>query len=91
VKLAVAMKLFLLFFKGNKVILEAAENVRNYFDSPKGLGPTSVADFEGEDETEAREIQQRDVYEVVALVLTEFDKAEAAHHAGAQGQAGEAR
>ena len=78
-------------FKGNKVILEAAENVRNYFDSPKGLGPTSVADFEGEDETEAREILQRDVYEVVALVLTEFDKAEAAHHAGAQGQAGEAR
>jgi hypothetical protein len=54
------------------------------------VGPTSVAEFEGEDDPEAREILQRDVYEVVALVLTEFDKAEATQNAGAQGQAGEA-
>ena len=70
--------------KGSKVIVEAAENVRKYFDSPKGLGPISVADFEGEDDPEAREILQRDVYEVVALVLTEFDKAEAGPNAIAQ-------
>ena len=63
-------------FKNNKVIAEAAENVRKYFDSPKGLGPTSVADFEGEDDPEARDILQRDVYEVIALVLAEFDKSE---------------
>ena len=63
-------------FKGNKVIVEAAENVRKDFDSPKGLGPTSVADFEGEDDPGAREILQRDVYEVVVVVLAEFDKAE---------------
>lgn len=64
-------------FKGNKVIAEAAENVRKYFDSPKGLGPTSVADFEGEDEAEAREILQRDAYEVVAAVLAAFDEGDA--------------
>lgn len=63
-------------FRGNKVMIEATENVRNYFDSPKGLGPTSVADFEGETDSEAREILQRDVYEVVARVLAEFDKVE---------------
>jgi hypothetical protein len=63
-------------FKKNKVIVEATENVRKYFDSPRGLGPTSVADFEGEDDPDVREILQRDVYEVVALVLAEFEKAE---------------
>lgn len=78
-------------FKGNKVIVEAAENVRRYFDSPKGLGPTSVAEFEGEDDPETREILQRDVYEVVALVLAEFDKAEPTPSAVAQGQEGNAR
>jgi hypothetical protein len=60
-------------FKGNKVILEAAENVRKYFDSPRGLGPTSVADFMGEEDSQTREILQRDAYEVVALLLAEFD------------------
>jgi hypothetical protein len=40
------------------------------------LGPTSVAEFEAEDDPEAREILQRDVYEVVAVLLAQFDKAE---------------
>ncbi len=61
-------------FRNNKIILEAAENVRKYFDSPKGLGPTSLADFEGEDDSEAREILQRDAFEVIKIVLEEFDK-----------------
>lgn len=78
-------------FKSNKVIVEAAENVGKYFDSPKGLGPTSVAEFEGEDDPEAREILQRDVYEVIALVLAEFDKAASVPNAIAQSQAGDAR
>ena len=59
-------------FKGNRVIVEAAKNVRRYFDSPNGLGPVSVAEFQGEDDPDAREILKRDVYEVVALVLAEF-------------------
>lgn len=63
-------------FKNNRVIAEATGNVRKYFDSPKGLGPTLVAEFEEEDDSEAREILQRDVYEVVALVLAEVDKSE---------------
>ena len=63
-------------FRGNKVMIEATQNVRKYFDSPKGLGPTSVADFEGEVDSEAREILQRDAYEVVTQVLAEFEKVE---------------
>ena len=42
-------------FKENKVIVEAANNVRKYFDSPKGLGPTSVADFMGETGPDVRD------------------------------------
>jgi hypothetical protein len=64
-------------FRNNKVILEAANNVRKYFDSPKGLGPTSVADFEGENDTDAREILQRDTFEVMKTVLAEIDNAAA--------------
>jgi hypothetical protein len=78
-------------FKGNKVIVEAADNVRKYFDSPNGLGPTSVAEFEGEDDPEAREILKRDVYEVIALVLAEFDKAEPTATAISDGPAADAR
>ena len=74
-------------FKGNKVMVEAAETVRKHFDSPQGLGPTSVADFEGEDEPGAREILQRDAYEVVAVVLAEFDKTESGPNAIARGTA----
>jgi hypothetical protein len=62
-------------FKDNKLIIEAMENVRRYFDSPKGLGPTSVADFMGEEDREAREIIQRDAYEVMQAVTAEFDRA----------------
>jgi hypothetical protein len=62
-------------FKDNKLIIEAIENVRRYFDSPKGLGPTSVADFMGEEDREAREIIQRDAYEVMQAVIAEFDRA----------------
>ena len=58
-------------FRDNKVILEAANNVRKYFNSPKGLGPTSVADFEGENDTDAREILQRDVFEVTLSALVD--------------------
>jgi hypothetical protein len=61
-------------FKGNSVIREAAENVRKYFDSPNGLGPTSVADFEGESDREARAILQRDAFETLKAVLEAFDK-----------------
>ena len=69
-------------YKNNKVIIEAIENVRRYFDSPKGLGPTSVADFMGEDDREAREIIQRDAYEVMQAVIAEFDRAVSAAEAG---------
>jgi hypothetical protein len=62
----------------NKVIVEAIENVRKYFDSPKGRGSTSVADFMGEDERETREIIQRDGYEAMQTVLCEFDRGTAA-------------
>ena len=58
----------------NKVILEAVENVRKYFDSPKGLGPTSVPDFLGESDPETREILQRDAFEVMQVVLSEFQR-----------------
>ena len=61
-------------FRNNKVILEAVENVRKYFDSPKGLGPTSVPDFLGESDPEAREILQRDAFEVMQAILSEFQK-----------------
>ena len=62
-------------FNNNKVILEAIANVRNYFDSPKGLGPTSVPDFLGETDPESREILQRDAFEVMQAVLSEFQRA----------------
>lgn len=58
---------------GNKVVIEAIANVRRYFDSPKGLGPASVADFLGEDDQAAREIIQRDAYEVMLAIFAEFD------------------
>lgn len=61
--------------RNKKVILEAANDVRKYFDSPKGLGPTSVADFEKENDTDAREILQRDAFEVMKTVLAEIDNA----------------
>jgi hypothetical protein len=70
-------------FRQNKVIVEAADNVRKYFDSPKGLGPTSVADFLGETEPESREIVQRDGFEVLIAVLTGFDNAELRSEAAA--------
>jgi hypothetical protein len=72
----------LVAFKQNKVIVEALENVRKYFDSPKGLGPTSVADFMGEDDQATREIIQRDVYEVMQAVIAEFERAAPAAEAG---------
>ncbi len=62
-------------FNNNKVILEAIQNVRKYFDSPKGLGPTSVPDFLGETDPETREILQRDAFEVMQGVLSEFQRA----------------
>jgi hypothetical protein len=52
---------------------EAIENVRKYFDSTKGLGPTSVADFKDEQDPTAREILQRDVFEVVQTLLNDID------------------
>ena len=60
-------------FAKNELIREAIENVRRYFDSTKGLGPTSVAEFKGEHDSDAREILQRDVYEVIQVVLAEVD------------------
>jgi hypothetical protein len=61
-------------FRHNKLILEAVANVRRYFDSPKGLGPTSVPDFLGESDPEAREILRRDAFETMQAVLAEFGK-----------------
>jgi hypothetical protein len=61
-------------FRANRVMIEATGNVRKYFDSPRGLGSTSVAEFEGEVDSETRDILQRDVYEVITRVLVEFDK-----------------
>jgi predicted nucleotidyltransferase component of viral defense system len=60
-------------FSKNKLVREAIENVREYFDSTKGLGPTSVADFKDEQDPAAREILQRDVFEVVQTLLNDID------------------
>ena len=60
-------------FSKNKLVREAIENVRKYFDSTKGLGPTSVADFKDEQDPAAREILQRDVFEVVQTLLNDID------------------
>src|SRR6266567_646267 len=60
-------------FSKNKLVREAIENVRKYFDSTKGLGPTSVADFKDEQDPTAREILQRDVFEVVQTLLNDID------------------
>ena len=62
-------------FSKNKLVGEAIENVRQYFDSTKGLGPISVADFKDEQDPAAREIVQRDVFEVVQTVLNDLDHA----------------
>jgi hypothetical protein len=66
----------------SKVIIEALENVRKYFDSPRGLGPTSVADFIGEDDQATREIIQRDAYEVIKTVIAELERAAPAAKTG---------
>lgn len=60
-------------FSKNKFVREAIENVRKYFDSTKGLGPTSVADFKDEQDPAAREILQRDVFEVMQTLLNDID------------------
>jgi hypothetical protein len=78
----VALGKRLIAVKHNKIIVEAIDNVRQYFDSPKGLGPTSVADFMGEDNQEAREIIQRDAYEVMQSVIGELDRVASAADAG---------
>jgi len=63
----------LIAFANNKLVREAIENVRKYFDSTKGLGSTSVADFKDEQDPAAREILQRDVFEVMQTLLNEID------------------
>lgn len=53
----------------NGLVKEALANVRQYFNSPVSLGPTSVADFIGEQNPHDRQIRQRDVFEALRAVL----------------------
>lgn len=57
----------------NPLLQEATQNVRRYFRMPEDFGPTSVAEFLGEDDPESREILRRDAFEVITAVLAELD------------------
>ena len=61
----------------NPLLQEAIANVKRYFRIPEDFGPTSVADFLGEDDPESREILCRDAFEVVTAVLAQIATNEA--------------
>lgn len=61
----------------NPLLQEAIANVKRYFRMPEDFGPTSVADFLGEDDPESREILRRDAFEVVTAVLAQIAPNEA--------------
>jgi len=56
----------------NPLLQEAIANAKRYFRMPEDFGPTSVADFLGEDDPESREILRRDAFEVVTAVLAQL-------------------
>jgi hypothetical protein len=56
----------------NPLLQEAIANIKRYFRMPEDFGPTSVADFLGEDDSESREILRRDAFEVVTAVLAQL-------------------
>lgn len=51
------------------LVKEGLEKIRDNFASEKHIGPKFVADFEELDDTEEREILERDVYEKVKYLL----------------------
>lgn len=56
----------------NPLLQEAIANINRYFRMPEDFGPTSVADFLGEDDPESREILRRDAFELVTAVLVQI-------------------
>jgi len=51
------------------LVMEGLEKIAKHFASEKHTGPTFVADFEGEIDTESRELLQRDAFERITYIL----------------------
>lgn len=58
---------------GHGLVREALEKISRHFETPDHRGPRHVADFEGIDEEQTREIVQRDAYQRVKRICDILD------------------